>query len=241
MFVAADRQATIIVAKANRLKVGLKLIRGKKETEMSNLNTRTKKVAGVIMWNDENGLDYDTIAESLLAFDIFCKTMTERYAWIVHDLDQLEDGTFKNYHVHFVFDLLTPVRLSTTLYNLSEFCGLNPLAISLEKYTSFVGSFQYLVHRNDWEKVQYLADQIHASFGRKDILDLLAMDDEAFDIEALVAIVQEARSLTDVARRVGIKFYRTYRFVIRDIWCELHNSYNEVLNGAFKSQRAGIT
>lgn len=189
---------------------------------MSNLQTMTTNICGILSLNQIDPIDYMAFQELYETLDSYFRANCKQYAFILHDLDTLPSGELKTKHIHFVATGNKRKRLSTWLYDISENTGLNTSAITISKYTSFEASFQYLVHRNDEDKVQYCSFMIHTNLPKQEVRILLAEEAVTLDLDRLSDIVCRARSKTEVLQKVGLYYYRLYRGVILDLWHDLH-------------------
>lgn len=202
-----------------------------RKNRISTLETRTSNVSGTIHLG---GMEEYEIVEVLSEFEKFCRHLTTRWAYIRHDLDTFDDGTKKEVHIHFLFDLVTRLRLGTLVYKLADWLAIDTLAISVEKYSSWLSCFQYFVHRNDWEKVQYAPYLIKASFSFDEIKAELHQDNDEFTFDQLFDVIANARNRTEIVARLGISFYRKYYFVIRDIFNDTHVNMNVLFKRDYK-------
>lgn len=189
---------------------------------MSNLATMTKKITGIISLGHLDEFDYmgrDDIRELLL--DYF-SVSSDRFGFIFHDLDVNPNGDYKTLHIHFVADMRKRKRLSSFLNEISFTLKINPLAVTISKYTSFEASLQYLVHRNDPDKVQYPCYLINSNIPLEELKVIMQEDASALDLSKLYDVVSHASSRVEVLDSIGLYYYRLYRGVINDMWIELH-------------------
>lgn len=195
---------------------------------MASLATKTKKLNGIISLKDYDKPQLEIIKTKLKDF---LSTSCDIYAFIVHDKDILEDGTLKTVHIHFVADLKVTCRLSTTINNISAALVVDPFAVTLDKYTSFEGSIQYLIHKNNPDKAQYQQSDIISNITADDLGNYLDAAHTAFDIDNWISIISNASTLTEVIKGIGISYYNMYRNTICDLFRQFHDGE---LYGIFK-------
>lgn len=188
---------------------------------MANLSTKTKKINLIVSFK---GYNPSQLSEKLDALCGWLNENSEIYGAILHDKDFTEDGEKKTPHIHAVFELkaVRGVRLGTTLNKICECLRVLPDAVTIEKYTSFEGSFQYLIHKNNPEKYQYDKSAIRSNMDAEDVTNYLDAVTNAFDFDAWNRICKESRALPDVIKKVGLSYYNMYRSTI----CDLFRSYH---------------
>lgn len=186
---------------------------------MANLNTQTGKILLVINFEDkkvEKGV-IDNLKDWL-------EKNTKQYAFILHDKDILEDGTPKTPHLHAVCNMnTTKQRIATILNDLTKSLNISAFLVSIDKYSSFNSSIQYLIHKNNEEKHQYDIKDIVTNIPPQE-LDLFMKYDtqsEELTAERLIDVVKKSNKRTDIMREVGLFNYRINRPVIMDIAQEL--------------------
>lgn len=183
---------------------------------MSSLNTQTKFVSMVLTRIDN--LDIKKLEEW---FSINCDV----WSYIVHDKDVYENGLLKDKHIHVVCEMKNcRQRLITILSMISSFCGLAPISISIQKTQCTEGALQYLIHKNDTDKHQYLYNEIKTSMSQDDLLNFLSADNTSLSTDRLVEVCKksiELQSTLYIIKTIGIGYYSKYRNVINDIVDEL--------------------
>ena len=187
---------------------------------MANLNTQTGKILIVINFEDKKvSKDIITLLKEWL------EKNTKQYAFILHDKDILEDGTPKTPHLHAVCNMnSTKQRIATILNDLTKALNISAFLVSIDKYSSFNASLQYLIHKNNEEKHQYDIKDIVTNIPSQE-LDLFMKYDtqsEELTAERLIDVVKKAKKRTDIMREVGLFNYRINRPVIMDIAQELN-------------------
>lgn len=186
---------------------------------MASLTTRTYKINAIISLKDKSLFN---IKQAILVeLKEWCNINCDNYAFILHHKDTLDNGELKTPHIHLVCNLLDKrLRLSTTLNNLANTLKVPNLAISIDKYQSFEGSIQYLVHKNNDDKYQYSIKDIISNINDSELDVYLNSVNDNISLETLIAIVKRSQRITDVMRDIGLGNYRVYRNVIWDIWSE---------------------
>ena len=175
-----------------------------------NLNTMTKNINVVIMSKSIDLQLMHDIIEDL-------KQRAEIYAMILHDKDINDNGECKIKHIHIVYELRTRTRLSTELRYLSKKFSINVNAISIEKMNNFVGSVQYLIHKNDSNKYQYRISDIYTNIDPKELNMYIEMENITFSWEYLKEVLAACENVIEIIDMIGLNYYRLYRGVINDI------------------------
>lgn len=182
---------------------------------MANLNTQTGHILLVI--NFVQKIIDNNLIDNLKNW---LENNTKQYAFILHDKDILEDGTPKTPHLHAVCNMnSSKQRIATILNDLTKSLDISPLLVTIDKYSSFNSSIQYLIHKNNEEKYQYDLKDIVTNIPRQE-LDLFMKyntQSEELTAERLIDVVRKANKRTDIMREVGLFNYRINRPVIMDI------------------------
>ena len=143
------------------------------------------------------------------------------YGFIFHNLDVLPTGTLKTYHIHAVFTLKKRKRISTIINDLANACDVSTFAVTVESMTSFEGSFQYLLHKNNPEKFQYPVSDIVTNMEADEVEVMLDARSVGVGFAEIKAICIASTDMLDVIERLGIGVYQHYRATVRDIWDEI--------------------
>lgn len=187
---------------------------------MANLNTQTGKILLVI--NFAQKIIDNAVIDNL---KVWLEKNTKQYAFILHDRDVLEDGSKKTPHLHVVCNMNSAKqRIATILNDLTKSLDISPLLVTIDKYSSFNSSIQYLIHKNNEEKYQYDIKDIVTNIPNPE-LDLFMKyntQSEELTAERLIDVVRKAKKRTDIMREVGLFNYRINRPVIMDIAQELN-------------------
>lgn len=186
------------------------------------LDTKTKSVALIIDPSKAKGHVGNVPIEYLNALDLWLSENTENYAYAVHDLDTLEDGTPKTPHVHVWAKLNACTRLGTTLNKVADALNIDTAPITIEKASSMEGSIQYMVHKNNPDKYQYHKSVIRCSFPEKELDGILEADAGCLSLTHLVSVCASSRNLVQVIEALGLGVYQRNRNVVRDIWNDIH-------------------
>lgn len=140
------------------------------------------------------------------------------YGFILHDKDMDEDGRIKTPHIHFVADMKKRIRVSTLINKIAKACDLDTLAITIDRYTSFEGSFQYLIHQNSPDKFHYDIEKVTTNVPEDDIDLILDATTSVLDYEELKSACRDANDIMDVIDRIGLSAYKSYRQVVIDVF-----------------------
>ena len=121
------------------------------------LSDKTKRIVAIVSLGDF--VDADGNLDPSFVMDFKGRILkalgdirANEYAFILHDLDLKEDGTFKLPHFHIWAECGAASRISTYINKLAKSLGVNPLAVSCQPSVSNEGSIQYLIHKNDPDK-----------------------------------------------------------------------------------------
>lgn len=187
---------------------------------MANLNTQTGKILLVINFEDKQ-----VKQEVIDNFKEWLEKNTKQYAFILHDQDILENGTLKTPHLHAVCNMNnSKQRIATILNDLTKTLDISAFLVTIDKYSSFNASIQYLIHKNNEEKYQYDVKDIITNIPTQE-LDLFMKyetQSEELTAERLIDVVKKAKKRTDIMREVGLFNYRINRPVIMDIAQDLN-------------------
>lgn len=140
------------------------------------------------------------------------------YGFILHDKDMDEDGRIKTPHIHFVADMKKRIRVSTLINKIAKACDLDTMAITIDKYSSFEGSFQYLIHLNNPSKFHYGIEQVTTNVPEDDIDLILDATTTVLDFEVLKGACRQADDILDVIEIIGLSAYKSYRPVVLDVY-----------------------
>lgn len=186
------------------------------------LKRQLKNFSIVIQYEKSGKLD-DTIKrsiESLSSYGVI-------YYAILHNLDLDKDDTSKYKHFHVVLSLQSRQRGSTILNLISELCGLSDDCISVMPCASVAIAVQYLIHKNDKQKHQYLPSYIFSNAPQTNIIDLLNTDItlEKLDFATLERLYKESNyNLLTLMKKIGLSRYNTYQRTIKE-FIKLYDLY----------------
>lgn len=166
----------------------------------------------------------------------YLATECDKYYSIIHDKDVLDNGELKTPHIHLLIELMSRQRKSTILNRISKCVKLPLECISVDECRNITRSAQYLIHLNDKEKYQYSKDNI--STNDLDRLNYLLMSEEKTDLttEELFDIVDNARNVRELIKKIGIKCYMQYGRVIDLLWKDkiVNNGFHYVVKNNFE-------
>lgn len=189
------------------------------------LDNKATKVAIVV--NPPKGRETFDV-ETLDALDRWLEASCKKWAYIVHDLDVIEqdDGQVvqKTMHLHLFADMLVCQRLYTTMNKLADALGYANEQISIEKASEPVAVIQYLIHKNDPSKHQYPKGLIKTNIDEGELDAILSREVAPASLTFFVGVCSTCRNLVQVIERVGLETYNKWRNVILDIWHDVQKS-----------------
>lgn len=140
------------------------------------------------------------------------------YFAIIHDKDLDINGLIKRSHLHIVLLTESIKRAKQILNLLCDLFITNTENIQILECLSVIGAVQYLTHKNNAEKYQYLFDDIMTNN-----FDMLhqTYDSQVVNCtitaEMLFEMVENHLSVKEIISRIGLSNYQTYRQVIKDL------------------------
>lgn len=157
------------------------------------------------------------------AFGDFAKKYCSSAVYILHDKDRdSKSGLEIPHHVHFVCLLKERTRLSSFRNRLADFLGVPEISISAQRTVSDSGAIQYLIHKNEKDKYHYSPDELQV-FGLTPFeLDCLLDQGDALNFDYLVYVISDSKNLSELIERIGLQTYRSWRWVILDLWKVYH-------------------
>lgn len=176
------------------------------------------KVNLIVSLGDFKDKEKDKLAE-LVAYLNLNAVM---YGAILHDKDVKENGESKIPHLHAVYTIPKRKRISTIINEVADSLGCKCLAVTVESFTSFEGSFQYLTHKNDKDKYQYPRSDVKSNLSGDELNLVYESDTSVLDFERLRSICEKASSLLDVISIIGLGAYQHYRASVIDVWRIVH-------------------
>jgi len=183
------------------------------------LDTKAKKVACII--NPPTGVDVFP-PDFYTALNQWLLENTDIYAYILHDLDILDEtGEQKRAHVHVYFEGKTCRRLLANLNGLADALGYNNDQISIEKATSIEGCVQYMVHKNNPEKHQYDRREIVTNLTDQQIDGIMSRERVQVSLSAFMSAIASSNNKYQLIEKVGLEVYKEYRLVLLDLWNDL--------------------
>lgn len=175
-----------------------------------NLNTKTKYINAIITHQNIDKIFIKDLEKYLSNNSVV-------YSFILHDKDVDDLGEKKTKHVHIVYEKSERLRLSTELNNLCKHLSIKAQLISIEKCTNYVGSMQYLIHKNNASKYQYDANEIITNMDLDELSNTLNMVNQVISFEYLIEVITYCNSIVEVIQVLGLNNYRFYRTIIIDI------------------------
>lgn len=115
------------------------------------IQTRICEICGTILTleNIEKGI-----------FELISSGQLEKYCYLLHDKDILEDGTLKNPHYHLFLSFTDRMDFSV----LADTFKVDFANVCKIKAGRYEGGIPYLVHKNAPEKFQYDSKEVKANF-----------------------------------------------------------------------------
>lgn len=179
------------------------------------LSTRTKKISGFVTLGEFPLVSKSSIAEKLKAY---LASEADQYAFAFHDKDSMDDGSIKTWHVHYVADMSTAKRLSTFVGEIASAIGCSSLAVTISKYVSFEGAFQYLIHKKDTDKFQYAESDIYTNLSEQDFRLYMDCDTGRDDYGKILEACRSADNVTEIISALGLKMFTHYHKAIMLTW-----------------------
>lgn len=169
---------------------------------------------------------YDTNFENEVTEDFLLKKLpviSSKFYFILHDKDTNDDNTLKREHYHIILVCEYCVSKNSILSILQTCLQIDKNRISVIRCYNLKLDIQYLCHLNESDKFHYDMDLIKTNdiVGLDNALKNKIVDSNIYTFEELYKIVSECNSLTDIIRKVGIDYYKTYRYVITDMFKEI--------------------
>lgn len=179
------------------------------------LSSLISHVNGIITLKDKDA-EFIGLVKKYLG--IILDDSASLYGFILHDKDVDDDGKIKTPHIHFVANLKKRVRVATMINRIAKACDLDTLAITIDKYQSFEGSFQYLIHQNNPNKHHYPIEDVVTNVPEDDIDLILDSTTSVLDFDSLVGACKIANDVLDVIEDIGLSAYKSYRMVVLDVF-----------------------
>lgn len=158
-----------------------------------------------------SGICYDQ--EGLSNFVKDNNSVVDEYAYILHDRDVKADGTLKDPHYHFLFVLRRSRRLSDIQSCMKKTLQGNVL---LQTCHSVSGSYGYLTHENEDNKVRYDESSIVSSADKsywKSDMSLNERDKPCDTIMSAYLYLLNSMPLTDCVKKYGRDFIIHYNHI----------------------------
>lgn len=158
-----------------------------------------------------SGICYDP--EGLANFVKDNISVVEEYAYILHDRDVKEDGTPKDPHFHFLFVLRRSRRLADI-----QSCMKKTLqgTVMLQPCHSVSGSYGYLTHENDDNKVLYDESCIVSSAAKSYWISDIPSNERDKSCDTIMCAYLDllnSMPLTDCAKKYGRDFIIHYNHI----------------------------
>ena len=80
------------------------------------------------------------------------------------------------------------------------------------------GSIQYLIHKNDDDKVQYSTDDIVTNLSENELAVYMSSESGSLSVNTLLSIIWNCRfNRIEIMKQIGLGYYHLYRNTITDI------------------------
>lgn len=155
-------------------------------------------------------------------------TDVDKYYHIIHDKDIADNGELKTPHIHLLVELITRQRKSTILNRVSNRCNIPLNCISVDECRNISKSAQYLIHMNDKNKYQYDKKDIETNDEERLKYLLTSNEKTAITTDELFDIVDNAKTIRELIRKIGIDLYCKYARVIEILWKDKQHRYYAV-------------
>lgn len=152
----------------------------------------------------------------------YCERYFKKYAFIEHKNDVCPStGLVEGCHYHIVGDTIDKgVSLFTRINQIKDFFKFeDDTGIEIDKYSDYVGSIQYLIHKNNREKTPHKIEEVVHNLDKADLtLIMNAEKNEVITFDLLYGIINKATCILDIIKELGLKNYKDYRNTIWDMW-----------------------
>lgn len=152
----------------------------------------------------------------------YCDLYFKKYAFIEHTKDiNPVTGIVEGCHYHIVGDTKEKgVSLFTRINQIINFFNFDSdTGIEIDKYTDYVGSMQYLIHKNNAEKTQHDISEVVHNLEVADFnLIMNAERNEVVTFDLLYSVIDKASCILDVIKELGLKNYKEHRNTVWDMW-----------------------
>lgn len=159
--------------------------------------------------------------------ETYCILEADNFYRIIHDRDITETGELKRPHIHLVVELKSRVRFTTMLSRLSYYCKIAENCISLQDIKNISKIVQYLTHKNNSDKYQYNDSEVDTNNWERYNYLVMSNDKVALTTEELFDIIDNAKDVRELVRKLGIDLYMKYARVIDLLWKEKKEHFKQ--------------
>lgn len=187
------------------------------------LDNMSKRIRCVVDTNkDENGNDLMFGYPLQKIYDELCKD-GYLFAFIMHNKDCDDKGVLKRRHLHLVLECPTRRRVSYYIKHLALMFGVAREQVSVEISNNFDWDIQYLIHKNNPDKYQYLPTDINTNMSESELNErLLTVVHKEITAKGIFDIVKSCKTKSMVIFRLGLGNANIYKSIIdtfvRDGW-----------------------
>lgn len=152
----------------------------------------------------------------------YCEEHCVNYAFILHDKDKNEDGSDKFLHIHMALTMVKVnkdyKKLNTILNELAKEVEIDGQSIQIDEMTSENGSIQYLIHKRDPQKAQYVESDVCSNYTPEELHTIMEAEIDTMCVSYLLQVVDECEyNRIEIMKKIGLRYYKEYRNVILDI------------------------
>lgn len=130
----------------------------------------------------------------------WCDEHCSQYAFILHDKDIDSDGQPKFLHIHIAMLMKSVGKgrnypsLNTILNALAKEVEIDGLSIQIDEMTSENGSIQYLIHKRDLDKAQYLESDVITNYTSDELHTIMESDSDSMCVSYLIHVCKTSKS-----------------------------------------------
>ena len=191
--------------------------------------SKSNQFSIVVQYNDIENQHY-IFNTDLIHYCESNSDLLNYWSFIKHDSDFDNNGEVKTIHYHLilVFDKKRQYRKETIINDIARSLNCSRNIISVQVLKDITSSVQYLTHKNNFEKNQYLLTDIISSDNETTALywNSLVVEQD-ISIKLIYDICKNADSLLQVFLSLGCKNSRLYFSVIKSIYNEVHSVYKD--------------
>lgn len=182
----------------------------------ANLNTQTKQFNIIINTPSRDNI-YIKRLSIFLDNEIKNRCSGMTYAYIEHDSDYIGDKQ-KTYHIHLLIWNYGKTRLLTLLNRIADALQIVNTIIQIDIMRDIVGSVQYLIHKNDFDKFQYNVGDIKTNLTSNELETYINSANEYLSADRLINLCDKIPNRIVLLKTIGLKDFKLYFYIIRMIY-----------------------